>query len=146
VRVFDRQAIPVDAALLRRAARAAGELRGPVEIVVVNDAGIRQVNRAVLGHDRATDVVTCPMEEPHLWGEVVVSAETAAREARRRRVPLARELALYVVHGVLHLAGLDDRTAAGRRAMRAAERAALRRLFSKPGKSGIPKDARRRSR
>jgi probable rRNA maturation factor len=43
-----------------------------------------------------------------LWGEVVVSAETAARQARRLRVPLAAELDLLVVHGLLHLAGYDD--------------------------------------
>lgn len=129
VRVFNRQRRRVDPKLLGRAARAAGPLRGPVEIVVVDDAAIREVNRAVLGHDFATDVVTCPMEEPHLWGEIVVSAETAAREARRRRIPAARELALYVIHGVLHLRGYDDTSPAATSRMRAAESRALARVF-----------------
>lgn len=144
VRVFNRQRRAVPSDLLRRAARAAGPLEGPVEITVVDDRGIRAVNRKFLGHDRATDVCTFPAGEPRLWGEILISAETAAREARRRGLPVARELALYAVHGVLHLRGLDDRTATQRRAMRAAEAAALRTLFGagrpqkKGGRSGRP--------
>ncbi|MBI2923342.1 MAG: rRNA maturation RNase YbeY [Planctomycetes bacterium] len=129
VRVFNRQRRAVPSALLRRAARAAGPLEGPVEITVVDDRAIRAVNRDFLGHDRATDVCTFPAGEPGLWGEILISAETAAREARRRGLPTARELALYAVHGVLHLRGLDDRTAAQRRAMRAAESMALEAVF-----------------
>jgi probable rRNA maturation factor len=116
------------ASLLARAARAAGPLRGPVDVLVVRDAPIRRLNRERLGHDFATDVLTFPMNEPHLWGEIVVSAETAAREARARGLRADRELALYVVHGVLHLRGYDDRTPAASARMRAAERRAMRRL------------------
>ena len=115
--------------LLAAAARSAGPLKGPVEIHLVSDAAIRRVNRERLGHDYATDVCTFPMEEPFLWGELVVSAQTARREAKQRRVPLERELALYVVHGVLHLRGFDDRTPARRNEMREAEARCLARLF-----------------
>lgn len=138
VRVFNRQRRAVPSGLLRRAARAAGPLEGPVEITVVDDRAIRAVNRKFLGHDRATDVCTFPACEPRLWGEILISAETAAREARRRGLSLARELALYAIHGVLHLRGLDDRTAAQRRSMRAAESSALAALFGavRPRKKG----------
>ena len=144
MRVYGRRRdFPFDRALLVRAARAAGPLAGPVEIHVVGDEEIRAVNREHLGHDWATDVCTFPMEEPQLWGEIVVSAETAAREARRRGVPAAREIALYVIHGVLHLRGLDDRSRADRLKMRGAERLALSRVFANK-KSG-PRPGRARS-
>ncbi|MCC6738603.1 MAG: rRNA maturation RNase YbeY [Planctomycetia bacterium] len=136
VRVFSAR--PVPAALRRAAAaaaRAAGPLRGPVDVHLVSDREIRRVNRERLGHDWATDVCTFPMGERFLWGELVVSLDTARREARARRLPLARELALYVVHGVLHLRGLDDRSPAQRAAMRRAEAAALASLAKKKGPS-----------
>ena len=94
----------------------------------MSDAAIRRVNRERLGHDWATDVCTFPMEEPFLWGELVVSTQTARREARQRGIPFERELALYVIHGVLHLRGLDDRTPAGRSRMRSAEARCLAKL------------------
>lgn len=136
VRVYAPRSVP---AALRRAAaaaaRAAGPLRGPVDVHLVSDRQIRRVNRERLGHDRATDVCTFPMEEEFLWGELVVSLDTARREARERGLPLARELALYVIHGVLHLRGLDDRSPAQRAAMREAEAAALARMAKKKGPS-----------
>ncbi|MEK7470356.1 MAG: rRNA maturation RNase YbeY [Planctomycetota bacterium] len=115
--------------LLAAAARAAGPLKGPVEIHLVTDNAIRRVNRDRLGHDWATDVCTFPMEERFLWGELVVSVQTAKREARERGISFERELALYVVHGVLHLRGHDDRTDAGRNRMRTAETRCLAKLF-----------------
>ncbi len=121
--------LPVDRALLRRAAASHAPPAGDLEILVLDDAAIRALNRDHLGHDWATDVVTFPLGPPGPWGALAVSGETARREARRRGVPFDRELALYVAHGALHLHGLDDRTPAQRRRMRAAERRALARLF-----------------
>ncbi|MGH7315580.1 MAG: rRNA maturation RNase YbeY, partial [Candidatus Rokuibacteriota bacterium] len=60
-----------------------------------------------------------------LWGEVIVSAETAARQARRLGVPLAAELDLLVVHGLLHLAGFDDHDPRRARRMHARARKIL---------------------
>ncbi|HEV3350509.1 MAG TPA: rRNA maturation RNase YbeY, partial [Methylomirabilota bacterium] len=68
------------------------------------------------------------------WGEVIVSAETAARQARRLRVSLATELDLLVVHGVLHLAGYDDHDP--RRARRMHERA--RKILSGRSARAVP--------
>lgn len=134
VRVFASGPLPrATRELLRRAARAAGPLAGPVEIHVVDDKAIRRVNRERLGHDWATDVCTFPMNEPFLWGELVVSAETAKREAAKRGIAFAREIALYVVHGVLHLRGFDDRTARQRTAMRKAEADGLSIVFAGSG-------------
>lgn len=109
--------------------------RQPVvlSVVVVDDAAIQEVNARMLGHDWPTDVITFPWsEQPHLEGELMLSVETARREAAARGHEAADELALYAVHGVLHLLGHDDEKPAGRRRMRAAERRWLRRLGRAP--------------
>jgi probable rRNA maturation factor len=82
-----------------------------VHVTVVDDRRIRALNARYLGTRRATDVLAFELAVPgpgRLWGEVIVSAETAARQARRLGVPLAAEMDLLVVHGLLHLAGYDD--------------------------------------
>lgn len=66
-----------------------------------------------------------PPEGDRLLGEIIVSIEKAIAEAGKRRIPVAREIALYTAHGLLHLLGYDDHTPADRRRMRRAERAAL---------------------
>lgn len=107
-----------------------GRRAGAVSVVFVGDDEIRELNRRFLGEDRATDVLAFDLSEdgsrgdPHpddLLGEIVVSVETARREASARGVPLDRELALYALHGLLHLLGLDDADPASRRRMRRAE-------------------------
>lgn len=118
------------AAVAARTLRAEGVSHAEVSIAVVDDPTIREVNRRHLGHDWATDVVTFPLSgpgDPVLSGEVVVSAETADRSGSRDGVDPRTELILYVVHGLLHLVGLDDRTEAGASAMRRREGAHLAR-------------------
>jgi len=100
-----------------------------LSLCYVDDAAIRELNERYLGHRRATDVLAFPLGEgpgpDRLLGEIVVSAETAVAEAARRGIPADAELALYTVHGLLHLLGYDDQAPADRRRMRRAERAAL---------------------
>ncbi|HYB71484.1 MAG TPA: rRNA maturation RNase YbeY [Candidatus Bathyarchaeia archaeon] len=98
-------------ATARRALAALGRTDREVHVTVVDDRRIRALNARYLGTRRATDVLAFELAAPgaeRLWGEVIVSAETAARQARRLGVPLAAELDLLVVHGLLHLAGYDD--------------------------------------
>ena len=96
-------------AVARRALAALGRADCEVHVTVVDDRRIRALNARYLGHRRATDVLAFDLAGPgRLWGEVIVSAETAARQARQLRVSLAVELDLLVVHGLLHLAGYDD--------------------------------------
>jgi probable rRNA maturation factor len=111
-----QQVVRLPAARLRRAAEralaAAGRPASDVEIQVVDDAEIRQLNARHRGVSRRTDVLAFPLEvQPGagLLGQVVISAETARRQARRLGVPLALELELLVTHAVLHLVGYDDR-------------------------------------
>jgi probable rRNA maturation factor len=118
VAVANRQrAVPVSSARLARAASralaAVGRAAGDVDVLVVDDAEIRRLNARHRGVARRTDVLAFPLEAPGvavpLIGQIVISAETASRQARRLEIPLATELDLLVTHGVLHLVGYDDR-------------------------------------
>lgn len=97
-----------------------------LSIAIVDDAAIAAINQQFLNHTGPTDVISFDLDDG--LGEIVVSAERACIVAKQLRRTPAAELALYLVHGLLHLAGLDDRTPAQRRAMRAAERRILRQL------------------
>jgi probable rRNA maturation factor len=96
-----------------RALAALGRPGGTVEVTIVDDAEIRRMNAQYRGVGRRTDVLAFPLETPdapgQLLGQIVVSADTARRQARRLGVPLALELDLLVTHGTLHLVGYDDR-------------------------------------
>jgi probable rRNA maturation factor len=109
-----------------RALAALGRPAGTVEIAIVDDREIRRLNRRFRGVSRRTDVLAFPLELPGaaggLLGEVVISAETTRRQARQLAVPTALELDLLVTHGVLHLAGYDDRDPAEAVLMHARER------------------------
>ncbi len=113
----------------RRALRALGRPRGRVEILLVEDREIRRLNRTWRGVARRTDVLAFPLELPGapdpLVGQVVISAETARRQARRLRVPARLELELLVTHGVLHAVGWDDRDPVEAALMHAREREIL---------------------
>jgi len=113
----------------RPRARRAGPLGGSISIAVVSDPEMARHNVRWLRHKGPTDVLTFDLGgDPSagmLDGEIIVSRDTARREALHRGHPTAQELALYVVHGVLHLLGHDDHRPADRRRMRAAERAVL---------------------
>jgi probable rRNA maturation factor len=114
--------------LVRRTLEAEGIERASISLAVVDDAAIREINRRYLGHDWPTDVISFPLSEPdelELAGELVVSAEMAAMTARQEGLDPWAELALYVVHGLLHLLGHDDQSADEARAMRRREQEVL---------------------
>jgi len=90
----------------------------------VDDETIAALNRTYRGVRGPTDVLAFAMTEgpfgaswPDLLGDVVISVETARRQARERAGGLRAELALLLVHGILHLFGYDHDTARRRRAM-----------------------------
>jgi probable rRNA maturation factor len=73
-----------------------------IEVTIVSDRAIAVVHERFMGIAGATDVITFE------HGEIVISAETAARQARDYSQTIERELGLYIIHGLLHLAGYDD--------------------------------------
>jgi probable rRNA maturation factor len=97
--------------LVRRVLDEEGVGSASISIALVDDATIHAVNRRHLGHDWPTDVISFRLsdaDDPTLAGELVVSAETASATAREVGTAPLAELALYVVHGLLHLCGYDD--------------------------------------
>jgi probable rRNA maturation factor len=124
----EQNALPLDEDRLKKAAdavlRAGGVSEGSLSIAVVNDAAIHLLNQKYLDHDCPTDVLSFVLERAgrRIEGEVIASAETAARAAAEFGWSAQDELLLYVVHGTLHLVGYDDATDELRRHMRAAER------------------------
>ncbi len=78
-----------------------------LSILITDDREIRSLNRKYLGKDLATDVLSFPMEDSVLIGDVVVSLETAEKQAKRFSVTTTEELARLIVHGVLHLMGYE---------------------------------------
>jgi probable rRNA maturation factor len=99
-------------------------VEGELSIALVDDREIRKVHAEFLDDDSPTDVISFHFDDggPGPFGELVISAETALREARARKIPPRVELARYAIHGVLHLLGYDDHTPEGRRQMRRLER------------------------
>lgn len=86
-----------------------------INILLVSDRRIAELHQRFMQISGPTDVITFQ------HGEIFISVETARRQARTHRTSLAHELRLYLVHGLLHLHGFDDRTAVGRRRMQAAQ-------------------------
>ena len=96
---------------------------GELSVAFIDDAGIAELHGRFLGDPSATDVLSFLLEDEDSvesvatnagdstgpCGEVVVSCETAIREARKRDLPESREAALYAIHGTHHLVGYDDR-------------------------------------
>ena len=111
--------------------------RGPpnwasLTLALHNDAQMRACNRAGLGRDETTDVISflyepLPGEPCGDHAEIIVNVDEARLQgARRRRSSPVRELALYIAHGCHHLTGADDDTPARRKAMLDAERRWIR--------------------
>lgn len=91
-----------------RAALSAEGARGwSVGVRLVNDRRLRAINKKYLNHDRATDVIAFGYGGKS--GDLAVSTDTARRTARALGISYREELARYLVHGVLHLLGYDDK-------------------------------------
>ena len=118
---------PHDETRLRAAvgrALAEGDIeRADISPALIDDPAMQVLNRRWLEHDYPTDVLSFVLEhdESSLEGEVIVSVDTARRQAERLGVPLEDELLLYVVHGMLHLVGYDDHEPLDRAAMQACQ-------------------------
>ncbi len=79
-------------------------------IAFVSDKRIRELNRQFRGIDKTTDVLSFPTEEESNLGDVAVSVETAATQARDNGLSFDDEIAQLILHGLLHLSGYDHET------------------------------------
>ncbi len=114
-------------ALVRAAIIGADRRVGMIEITLTDDAALRELNQSWRGIDRATDVLSFHYHEDGqpVAGDLVISIDRWHEQARRFRTTRGRELARLVVHGALHLAGLDHHRLAERRHMRTQENHSL---------------------
>ena len=103
--------------------------QGRIAVTFIDAATMRRLNRRFTGHRGLTDVLSFRYEDPSprsglrepIVGDIVVSPAAARRYSAAHNIPYRQELARYVIHGLLHWAGHDDRTAAQQRRMRALE-------------------------
>lgn len=134
---------PSEAELLALVERAVGaafselDLVGTSELSVMftDDAAIRALNAEWRGKDKPTNVLSFPAFPPAkggplppMLGDIVLAAETVAREAQEENKPLENHMTHLVIHGLLHLLGYDHETDDEAEEMEAVERAALARL------------------
>ncbi len=85
--------------------------------MVAGDAELQRLNRQFLGHDYPTDVLSFPSPGPDgFLGEIAISVERAAEQARERGHSLESEIEILMLHGVLHLLGMDHQKDRGRMA------------------------------
>ena len=108
--------------------------RSELSVVFCDDARIRELNGRWRGKDKPTNVLSFPAFEvekgvqPPMLGDIVLAAETVAREAELEKKPLADHISHLLVHGFLHLLGYDHETQDEAETMEALERRALARL------------------
>lgn len=130
----------VDARRLKNDARkllkAAGEDESAISISLVDDAEIAALNREHRGKDKPTDVLSFPLYESdelgslgnsgdapeRLLGDVVISVDTARRQAAEYDAPLQNEVNRLLIHGILHVLGHDHEKPSERAVMEAEER------------------------
>jgi probable rRNA maturation factor len=93
-----------------------------VSVALVSDRRITDLHRRFLNELGPTDVITFQ------HGEIVISAETAKRQARAFRTSLEHELRLYIAHGLLHLRGYDDKTPAGAAKMKRLQESVVKKV------------------
>jgi probable rRNA maturation factor len=124
-----QEIVALDRARLREVVRAVldGENVPDAEISLafVDNPTIHRLNQRYLQHDEPTDVLSFPLSDANaakLAGELVIGVEVAVEQAKQRGHDVQIELALYVIHGLLHLCGYDDHDDADRRVMRQHER------------------------
>jgi len=97
-----------------------------LSVLLTNDKHIQELNREHRSKDRPTDVLSFgverdvaaqPFNAPNLLGDIVISLDTAARQATSRHRPLIAEIRWLLAHGILHLMGFDHATAAQKKRM-----------------------------
>lgn len=113
-------------AWIKAVAKSYGRRVGEVGYMFVNDDKILEVNREYLGHDYYTDVITFDYDEDDVVsGDVVISLDTVASNAHLFNKTYDDELYRVIIHGILHLCGINDKGPGEREQMEAAENKAL---------------------
>jgi probable rRNA maturation factor len=99
------------ATFAEKASEAIGKRDSSATVAFVSDQKIRQLNRQFRGIDKATDVLSFPSDGPEdELGDIAISVETAALQAKENGLAFENEIAQLILHGLLHLSGYDHET------------------------------------
>ena len=109
-----------------------GRRVGDLNYIFCNDDRILEVNKEFLGHDYYTDIITFDYSEPGVVsGDMYISLDTVQSNSRKFRTSYDREFMRVIIHGVLHLCGINDKGRGERAVMEAAENRALDMWYNK---------------
>lgn len=113
-------------AWIKAVAAAYGRKVGEIGYLFVDDEKILQVNREYLGHDYYTDIITFDYDEADVInGDLIISLDTVRSNAELFGKSYQEELFRVIIHGILHLCGINDKGPGEREIMEAAENKAL---------------------
>ena len=113
-------------AWIKAVAASYGRKVGEIGYLFVDDEKILEVNREYLGYDYYTDVITFDYDEDDtVSGDIVISLDTVRSNAQLFGKPYEEELYRVIIHGILHLCGINDKGPGEREIMEAAENKAL---------------------
>ena len=111
---------------IRRVAQTYGKRVGDIGYMFVSDERILEVNRTYLHHDYYTDIITFDYTEGNtIHGDIVISLDTVRSNAEKFGKPYDEELRRVIIHGILHLCGINDKAPGEREQMELAEDKAL---------------------
>ena len=102
---------------------------GEISYLFCDDEKILEVNREYLNHDFYTDIITFDYsEENTISGDIIISLQTVESNSQMYKTDFLEELHRVIIHGILHLSGLNDESEEEEKAMRDAENSALKML------------------
>ena len=114
------------------AATYQGRKAGNLNYIFCNDERILEVNKEFLGHDYYTDIITFDYSEPGVVsGDMYISLDTVLTNSDKFHTSYEKELLRVIIHGVLHLCGINDKGRGERAVMEAAEERALDMWYNK---------------
>ena len=115
-----------NSAWVKRVAASYGRKMGDVAYIFCDDEEILRVNRQYLQHDYYTDIITFDYDEDDvISGDLFISLDTVRTNAEQLGLPYEQELNRVIIHGILHLCGINDKGPGEREIMEAAENKAL---------------------
>lgn len=113
-------------AWIKAVAESYGKKTGEIAYIFCSDEKILEVNRNYLQHDYYTDIITFDYTKGNkISGDLFISLDTIATNAEQFKSTYTQELHRVIIHGILHLCGIDDKGPGERKKMEAAENKAL---------------------
>ncbi|HHV40379.1 MAG TPA: rRNA maturation RNase YbeY [Bacteroidales bacterium] len=131
VKISNRRAIK---RWIQQVLKEKGKEAGDINIILCNSDEVLELNKKYLNHNYQTDVITFPYSHPdelRLSGDVFIDVQTVAKNATLYRQTMSNELLRVIIHGILHLTGMNDQTEEELKLMRRAEDRALEQIREK---------------